>query len=90
MRLSHHRRGSGDPLLLIHGIGSQWQVWEPVLDQVAGEREVVAIDLPGFGASERRESQPDRGHGQPGRAEGAPFHHAPSSLGRASTRALRP
>jgi|SRR5947209_15506031 len=51
MQLNHHRVGSGPPLVLIHGIGSRWQVWEPVLDRVAAEREVVAIDMPGFGAS---------------------------------------
>jgi len=51
MQLSHHRAGSGAPLVLIHGIGSQWQMWEPVLDRLTGVREVIAIDLPGFGAS---------------------------------------
>jgi pimeloyl-ACP methyl ester carboxylesterase len=49
--LNYHRAGSGPPLVLIHGIGSRWQVWEPVLERVAAERDVVAIDLPGFGAS---------------------------------------
>lgn len=49
--LSHHRAGSGPPLLLIHGIGSCWQVWAPVLEHLERRREVVAIDLPGFGAS---------------------------------------
>jgi pimeloyl-ACP methyl ester carboxylesterase len=51
MRLNYHRGGSGEPLVLIHGIGSQWQVWEPVLARLEREREVVALDLPGFGAS---------------------------------------
>ena len=45
------RRGSGEPLVLIHGLGSQWQMWSPVLDIVAAERDVVALDLPGFGES---------------------------------------
>ena len=36
---------------MIHGLGSQWQIWAPVLDQLARERDVVAIDLPGFGES---------------------------------------
>ncbi len=49
--LHHVRQGSGEPLVLIHGIGSQWQIWRPVLDVLAAERDVVAIDLPGFGAS---------------------------------------
>jgi pimeloyl-ACP methyl ester carboxylesterase len=51
MRLSHQRRGSGPPLVLIHGIGSQWQMWLPVMDRLAAEREVIALDLPGFGES---------------------------------------
>src|SRR4051812_6014136 len=51
MSLACVRRGSGPPLVLIHGIGSQWQMWEPVLDRLAREREVVALDLPGFGDS---------------------------------------
>jgi pimeloyl-ACP methyl ester carboxylesterase len=51
VQLSHHRVGRGEPLVLIHGIGSRWQVWDPVLDRLAAERDVVALDLPGFGAS---------------------------------------
>ena len=51
MSLAHDRGGSGDPLLLLHGIGSQWQVWEPVLPVLRAERDVIAVDLPGFGQS---------------------------------------
>ena len=46
-----YRVGSGPPLVLIHGIGSRWQVWDPVLRRLAAERDVIALDLPGFGAS---------------------------------------
>lgn len=38
-------------MLLVHGLGSSWQNWEPILDRLAAEREVVLIDLPGFGQS---------------------------------------
>ena len=41
----------GGPLVLIHGIGSRWQVWEPILGALEAERDVIAFDLPGFGAS---------------------------------------
>lgn len=49
--MHHIRRGSGRPLLLIHGLGSTWRSWEPILDALAAEREVIAVDLPGFGES---------------------------------------
>lgn len=45
------RRGSGSPLLLIHGLGGNWRSWSLVLDALATQREVIAIDLPGFGDS---------------------------------------
>ncbi|MFC8984019.1 alpha/beta fold hydrolase [Streptomyces sp. NPDC014603] len=49
--LSHTRAGRGEPLLLLHGIGHHRQAWDPVVDILATEREVIAVDLPGFGAS---------------------------------------
>jgi pimeloyl-ACP methyl ester carboxylesterase len=51
VELNHHRAGSGEPVVLIHGVGSQWQVWKPVLPALERERDVIALDLPGFGAS---------------------------------------
>jgi pimeloyl-ACP methyl ester carboxylesterase len=49
--LVYDRRGHGEPLVLIHGIGSRWQMWEPVLGGLETHRDVIALDLPGFGAS---------------------------------------
>ena len=49
MTLNHVRRGSGSPLLLVHGLGAGWRSWTPILDQLAEHREVIAVDLPGFG-----------------------------------------
>ncbi|MHB1570935.1 MAG: alpha/beta fold hydrolase [Solirubrobacteraceae bacterium] len=51
MELNHHRVGAGEPLVLIHGIGSRWQIWEPVIDSLSSRHDVIALDLPGFGAS---------------------------------------
>jgi pimeloyl-ACP methyl ester carboxylesterase len=51
MELNHIQRGTGEPLLLIHGLGGSWRTWKPVLDMLAAEREVLAIDLPGHGES---------------------------------------
>jgi pimeloyl-ACP methyl ester carboxylesterase len=49
--LNHYRGGEGEPLVLIHGIGSRWQMWEPVLEGLVAHRDVIALDLPGFGVS---------------------------------------
>ncbi|WP_129310608.1 alpha/beta hydrolase [Streptomyces sp. L2] len=49
--VSYARVGHGEPLVLLHGIGHHRQVWDPVVDILATEREVIAVDLPGFGAS---------------------------------------
>lgn len=49
MTLKHVRRGSGSPLLLVHGLGAGWRSWTPILDELARHREVIAVDLPGFG-----------------------------------------
>lgn len=51
MQLAHDRTGSGPPLVLIHGIGSRRGVWKPVVPALAAERDVLAVDLPGFGDS---------------------------------------
>jgi pimeloyl-ACP methyl ester carboxylesterase len=49
MEMNHIRRGAGRPLLLIHGLGGSWRTWTNILDALAAEREVIAIDLPGHG-----------------------------------------
>ncbi|MFD8946947.1 alpha/beta fold hydrolase [Streptomyces californicus] len=49
--VAYERTGSGEPLLLLHGIGHHLQAWEPVTRVLAAEREVIAVDLPGFGVS---------------------------------------
>ncbi|MGI5222448.1 alpha/beta fold hydrolase [Nocardia sp. CA-290969] len=49
--LNHHREGRGEPLVLVHGVGSRWQVWEPVIGTLAEHFDVIAVDLPGFGDS---------------------------------------
>ncbi|MFD7556099.1 alpha/beta fold hydrolase [Streptomyces sp. NPDC059533] len=50
--LSYERKGAGEPLLLLHGIGHHLQAWHPVTDVLAAEHDVISVDLPGFGTSE--------------------------------------
>jgi pimeloyl-ACP methyl ester carboxylesterase len=49
--LAYDRLGQGPPLLLLHPLGADRRAWDPILDQVAQHREVLAVDLPGFGGS---------------------------------------
>jgi pimeloyl-ACP methyl ester carboxylesterase len=49
---NHHREGTGDPLVLIHGIGHHWQGWAPVIRGLTDSFDVIAVDSPGFGRSE--------------------------------------
>ena len=45
--------GSGEPaVLLLHGIGASHRIWQTTMPALAAVRRVVAIDLPGFGASD--------------------------------------
>jgi pimeloyl-ACP methyl ester carboxylesterase len=37
--------------VLIHGLGATQLVWKPQLEGLAAERDVIALDMPGFGAS---------------------------------------
>jgi len=43
--------GEGPPLLFIHGLSGCWQNWLENIPHFARSHRVVALDLPGFGAS---------------------------------------
>jgi pimeloyl-ACP methyl ester carboxylesterase len=43
--------GRGPTLLLIHGLGGNWQNWLANLDGLVHHHRVIAPDLPGFGGS---------------------------------------
>jgi pimeloyl-ACP methyl ester carboxylesterase len=70
MNLNYERAGEGPPLVLIHGLGGSLVVWEPVMDLLAAKRDVIAVDLPGFGESDPL-------------PEGT--RHSPAEMGRAVT-----
>ncbi len=44
-------RGTGDPLVLLHGVGTNREVWRHVLGPLAVGNLVIALDVPGFGDS---------------------------------------
>lgn len=44
-------RGSGDPVVVLHGWGGRIESMAPVIDCLASSFRVVALDLPGFGGS---------------------------------------
>lgn len=43
--------GSGPPIVLLHGIGSNRMSWEPVLRELSARFTVIAWDAPGYGDS---------------------------------------
>lgn len=49
--IAFDRLGTGEPLVLVHALGGRRAVWAPVLDRLSAERDVIALDLPGFGDS---------------------------------------
>lgn len=49
--LAHDIVGDGPPLVLLHFLGANRHVWRPVLPRLAESRQVISVDLPGFGDS---------------------------------------
>jgi pimeloyl-ACP methyl ester carboxylesterase len=49
--LAVERHGSGNPLVMVHGVGTTRAVWRHALPHLSAERQVVTLDLPGFGDS---------------------------------------
>jgi pimeloyl-ACP methyl ester carboxylesterase len=50
--------GSGEALLLIHGFGQNWYMWNRLLPELSKHFTVIAPDLPGLGESDK----PDTGY----------------------------
>ncbi|PRC55814.1 alpha/beta hydrolase, partial [Mycobacterium sp. ITM-2017-0098] len=58
--LAVERRGSGEPVVLLHGLGHHRHVWQPVQRLLEDEFDVIAVDLPGFAESAGVHSAPRR------------------------------
>jgi 3-oxoadipate enol-lactonase len=52
VRIAWERHGSGDPLLLVHGLGYARWGWEPVLEPLALSFDVILFDNRGIGESD--------------------------------------
>jgi len=50
--LAFDRAGTGPRVLLVHGLGGERHVWEPVWPALTARCDVMTIDLPGFGGSD--------------------------------------
>ncbi len=55
MDVRYVRKGQGPSVILIHGLASSIYTWAGVIGPLSENFDVIALDLPGFGAS----SQPD-------------------------------
>ncbi|MGH2973599.1 MAG: alpha/beta fold hydrolase [Solirubrobacterales bacterium] len=49
--VSYVEIGEGEPIVFVHGITSSWQAWLENLPHFSRTHRVIALDLPGFGAS---------------------------------------
>jgi pimeloyl-ACP methyl ester carboxylesterase len=52
MRVHYERRGTGAPLLLLHGIGSSSRAFRHQLSELSDRFDLIAWDAPGYGQSE--------------------------------------
>jgi pimeloyl-ACP methyl ester carboxylesterase len=51
VELAFDRKGSGPPLVLLHGVGHRRQAWDAVTGLLTPHRELIIPDLPGHGES---------------------------------------
>lgn len=46
-------RGSGEPILFLHGIPTSYQLWNGVIERMTDQFTCIAVDLPGLGRTPR-------------------------------------
>ena len=53
LRLHYLEQGGGDPVLLLHGWPTSSFLWRNVIGRLGPQSRGIALDLPGFGQSEK-------------------------------------
>jgi pimeloyl-ACP methyl ester carboxylesterase len=53
VKLYYSEEGNGPPILLIHGFGASTYTWRHVAPELAQTHRVIAVDLKGFGQSDK-------------------------------------
>ena len=55
VRVIERNPGGAETVLLVHGYGASSASWTPIVPQLSARYRVLAVDLPGFGRSDKRE-----------------------------------
>ncbi|MDE3177864.1 MAG: alpha/beta fold hydrolase [Pseudomonadota bacterium] len=58
VEVGYNSAGRGPAVALIHGVGLQKSIWAPQIAALAGDHEVIAVDMLGHGASSRPPEAP--------------------------------
>ena len=58
MKLVSEQFGSGEPVLLIHGMGSAATAWKLIIPELRKTNLAITVDLPGHGKSPMDFAQP--------------------------------
>ena len=53
VQVHYTEAGSGDPIILIHGFPTSYHLWRNVIPGIARTHRAIAIDLPGYGRSDK-------------------------------------
>jgi pimeloyl-ACP methyl ester carboxylesterase len=72
-RLAIEQKGSGLPIVLLHGLTFSRRTWDPIVDRLSQRHHTITVDLPGHGESDGSAADPQ--------AVGARLHATLTSLG---------
>jgi len=53
LQIAYRTKGDGPDVLMVHGWASSGRMWQRLMDDLAGQYRCTALDLPGFGESDK-------------------------------------